>query len=115
MYHNMVQASEAVCCQACGRPIARPKHGFAILANTIEVDGRSIRLSLKMCELLRILARVPGETMHREVIHHALYGDREVDLKVLDVMISHMRRKLAGSPLSIATEYGIGYRLNVEI
>jgi DNA-binding response OmpR family regulator len=58
--------------------------------------------------------RAPGEVMHRDVIMNSLYGDREVDPKILDVMISHARKKLAGTRLSITAEYGIGYRLNVE-
>lgn len=54
----------------------------------------------------------PGQTISRSAMLDALYFDKpaEPDPKVFDVMLMHIRRKLAGSSYSIQTIWGIGFR-----
>jgi two-component system cell cycle response regulator CtrA len=50
----------------------------------------------------------------KEQIMHALYAeriDREPEMKILDVLVCKMRKKLAPHGINIVTVWGIGYSL----
>lgn len=82
-------------------------------ARSVSVDGQSVALSSNEFDLLVHLARHPGEVLSRETIFQGLYH-REYDGvdRMLDVRISHLRKKLgddADSPERIKTIWGQGY------
>lgn len=66
----------------------------------------------RLCELLE---RAPNRQLTRESIYRRLYASRpEVDwpeVKIVDIMVCKIRKRLAGSPLRIVTIWGEGYRL----
>lgn len=80
--------------------------------------GRRLALTARERGVLSELAAAPGSTVRREAIYRAVWGyamtrgDRSVDVNV-----KRLRDKLAqqvGPPLSIETEPGVGYRLELS-
>jgi two-component system OmpR family response regulator len=83
------------------------------LARSVSLDGESIALSGAEFDLLVCLAAHAGEIQSREALFQQLYK-REYDGmdRMLDVRISHLRRKLgdeADSSKRIKTIWGQGY------
>src|ERR1700692_3931815 len=82
-------------------------------ARSVALDGRTIPLSSNEYDLLLHLATHAGEVQSREVLYQQLHG-REYDGldRMLDVRISHLRRKLgdeADTSERIKTIWGHGY------
>jgi DNA-binding response OmpR family regulator len=82
-------------------------------ARSVALDGRSIALSSNEYDLLVHLATHAGEVQSREALFQQLHG-REYDGldRMLDVRISHLRRKLgdeADTSERIKTIWGHGY------
>jgi DNA-binding response OmpR family regulator len=97
---------------------ARPALEFGrlsinVVARAVHLDGVAVALSSNEFDLLVELASHPGEIQSRTALFSKLYG-REYDGidRMLDVRISHLRRKLgdeaAGSE-RIKTIWGQGY------
>jgi DNA-binding response OmpR family regulator len=83
------------------------------VARSVSLDGRTIALSSNEFDLLLCLAAHAGEIQSRETLFRQLYR-REYDGvdRMLDVRISHLRRKLgdeADSSKRIKTIWGQGY------
>jgi DNA-binding response OmpR family regulator len=83
------------------------------------VNGRSIELTRREFELIRLLAESPGHVLEREEIYQRVWGyamahgDRSVD-----VFVRKLRQKLEkASPdwRYIHTHFGIGYRFAPEL
>lgn len=86
------------------------------VARAVRLAGDSITLSSNEFDLLVRLAMHAGVIQSRETLFRHLYG-REYDGfdRVLDVRVSHLRRKLgddAESPNGIKTIWGHGYLFN---
>lgn len=83
------------------------------VARSVSMDGRHIALSSNEFDLLACLAAHAGEIQSREALFQKLYR-REYDGldRMLDVRVSHLRRKLgdeADSSKRIKTIWGQGY------
>jgi DNA-binding response OmpR family regulator len=83
------------------------------VARSVSLDGRSVTLSSNEFDLLVCLAAHAGEIQSRETLFQQLYR-REYDGvdRMLDVRISHLRRKLgdeADNSKRIKTIWGHGY------
>ena len=66
------------------------------------------------CVMLGLLLR--RETVSRDVFFDALYGKRAFedipDPKTVEVLLSKLRKKLAGKGIKITTWYNVGYSLD---
>ncbi len=87
-----------------------------LAARTVEVDGRRVGLTGKEYAILEMLSLRKGMTLTKEMFLTHLYGGRdEPELKIIDVFICKLRKKLhqAGAPASgcIETVWGRGYSL----
>ena len=84
---------------------------------TAEIDGTRVALTTKEFQILVFLASRPGFTLSKEMILDHLYaGMDEPQLKIVDVFICKLRKKLAeisGGETFIATVWGRGYMLAV--
>jgi len=83
------------------------------VARSVHLDGEAVALSSNEFDLLVELAAHAGEIQSRAALFSRLYG-REYDGvdRMLDVRISHLRRKLGDEPASaerIKTVWGQGY------
>jgi DNA-binding response OmpR family regulator len=80
----------------------------------VEAKGMSASLSPREYALLGCLLRRRGEVVTRaEILRDAFGYDFDPGTNVIDVHLTHLRKKLAGFPISIETVRGAGIRLAV--
>ena len=84
-------------------------------ARTAEVSGQSIHLTGKEYGILELLSLRKGTTLTKEMFLNHLYGGMdEPELKIIDVFICKLRKKLStatGGDSYIETVWGRGYVL----
>ena len=84
-------------------------------AHTVEVDGQPIHLTGKEYGILELLSLRKGTTLTKEMFLNHLYGGMdEPELKIIDVFICKLRKKLStatGGDNYIETVWGRGYVL----
>jgi two-component system cell cycle response regulator CtrA len=84
-------------------------------AKTTEVNGTRVYLTGKEYQVLELLSLRKGMTISKEMFLNHLYGGMdEPELKIIDVFICKLRKKLAtasGGKDYIETVWGRGYML----
>lgn len=84
-------------------------------AKTVEVAGTPVHLTGKEYQMLELLSLRKGTTLTKEMFLNHLYGGLdEPELKIIDVFICKLRKKLAqanGGDSHIETVWGRGYVL----
>ncbi|MFY0597254.1 MAG: response regulator transcription factor [Cognatishimia sp.] len=84
-------------------------------AKTAEVDGEQVHLTGKEYQMLELLSLRKGTTLTKEMFLNHLYGGMdEPELKIIDVFICKLRKKLTeatGGENHIETVWGRGYVL----
>ena len=84
-------------------------------AKTVEVEGNAVHLTGKEYQMLELLSLRKGTTLTKEMFLNHLYGGMdEPELKIIDVFICKLRKKLAeatGGQNYIETVWGRGYVL----
>lgn len=102
-------------CPTCGQPFEVPWR-FNFDAAALCVGGELIRFSPKEAQLFGLLAKRPGYVVRWDAIIMLLWDrDEPADPQNnIDVMLSRIRRKLAGTPLGIRVHKGEGASLYVN-
>lgn len=84
-------------------------------AKTVDVDGKTVHLTGKEYQMLELLSLRKGTTLTKEMFLNHLYGGMdEPELKIIDVFICKLRKKLSqatGGDNHIETVWGRGYVL----
>ena len=84
-------------------------------AKTVEVEGSPVHLTGKEYQMLELLSLRKGTTLTKEMFLNHLYGGMdEPELKIIDVFICKLRKKLSeatGGDNHIETVWGRGYVL----
>ena len=84
-------------------------------ARSVEADGRRLHVTGKEYSILELLSLRKGTTLTKEMFLDHLYGGMdEPELKIIDVFICKLRKKLAeatGGEHYIETVWGRGYVL----
>ena len=84
-------------------------------ARTVDVDGKPLHLTGKEYGILELLSLRKGTTLTKEMFLNHLYGGMdEPELKIIDVFICKLRKKLStatGGENYIETVWGRGYVL----
>jgi two-component system, cell cycle response regulator CtrA len=84
-------------------------------AKTVESEGKAVHLTGKEYQMLELLSLRKGTTLTKEMFLNHLYGGMdEPELKIIDVFICKLRKKLAeatGGDNYIETVWGRGYVL----
>ena len=84
-------------------------------AKTVDTAGKTIHLTGKEYQMLELLSLRKGTTLTKEMFLNHLYGGMdEPELKIIDVFICKLRKKLAvatGGDNYIETVWGRGYVL----
>jgi two-component system cell cycle response regulator CtrA len=84
-------------------------------AKTVETGGQAVHLTGKEYQMLELLSLRKGTTLTKEMFLNHLYGGMdEPELKIIDVFICKLRKKLAeatGGDNYIETVWGRGYVL----
>jgi len=88
-------------------------------SRSVELDGRPLYLTAREYSILELLSLRKGFTLTKEMFLNHLYGGtEEPDLKIIDVFICKLRKKLSiGGENYIHTMWGRGYVMkdpNVE-
>jgi two-component system OmpR family response regulator len=80
----------------------------------VESGGKSAALSPREYALLGCLVRRRGEVVTRaEILREAFGYEFDPGTNVIDVHLTHLRKKLTGFPITIETVRGAGIRLTV--
>lgn len=84
-------------------------------AKSVEVDGQRLHLTGKEYGMLELLSLRKGTTLTKEMFLNHLYGGMdEPELKIIDVFVCKLRKKLANATNGdnyIETVWGRGYVL----
>lgn len=83
-----------------------------LTAQTVEVLGKGVHISFREYQLLELLSLRKGVTLTKEMMMAAMYGGMdEPEIKIIDVFICKLRKKLrdAGADGLIETVWGRGY------
>ncbi len=84
-------------------------------AKTVEAEGKAVHLTGKEYQMLELLSLRKGTTLTKEMFLNHLYGGMdEPELKIIDVFVCKLRKKLAeatGGENYIETVWGRGYVL----
>ena len=84
-------------------------------ARTVEVDSKQLHLTSKEYGIIELLSLRKGSTLTKEMFLNHLYGGMdEPELKIIDVFICKLRKKLSvatGGKNYIETVWGRGYVL----
>ncbi|EKE70522.1 response regulator transcription factor CtrA [Oceanibaculum indicum] len=84
-------------------------------ARTVEVEGKPVHLTTKEYGILELLSLRKGTTLTKEMFLNHLYGGMdEPELKIIDVFVCKLRKKLSvalGGDNYIDTVWGRGYVL----
>lgn len=84
-------------------------------AKAVEANGKTVHLTGKEYQILELLSLRKGTTLTKEMFLNHLYGGMdEPELKIIDVFICKLRKKLAeatGGDNYIETVWGRGYVL----
>jgi two-component system, cell cycle response regulator CtrA len=88
-------------------------------ARTVEVDGKPLHLTGKEYGILELLSLRKGTTLTKEMFLNHLYGGMdEPELKIIDVFVCKLRKKMAiatGGENYIETVWGRGYVLRDQV
>lgn len=88
---------------------------FNLTNRQAEMGGEPLDLTRRELLALEVLVRRAGRTVSRGALEEAVYGyDDEIASNSLDVHISRLRRKLAGTGVAIHGIRGLGYLLKAE-
>ncbi|SMH55947.1 response regulator transcription factor CtrA [Maritimibacter sp. HL-12] len=95
--------------------IATGKIAVNLDAKSVEVEGKQVHLTGKEYQMLELLSLRKGTTLTKEMFLNHLYGGMdEPELKIIDVFICKLRKKLASATDGdnyIETVWGRGYVL----
>jgi two-component system, cell cycle response regulator CtrA len=82
---------------------------------SVEVDGARVHLTGKEYQMLELLSLRKGATLSKEIFLNHIYGDTdEPEMKIIDVFICKLRKKLAAANDGVSyieTIWGRGYAL----
>jgi two-component system response regulator TctD len=83
-------------------------------SNSVAIAGRPVDLSLREFRLLELLAVSAGRVVTRDRLMSRLFdfGDGGSD-NALELLVSRVRRKIAGTIVQIVTVRGVGYLARV--
>jgi two-component system, cell cycle response regulator CtrA len=90
-----------------------------LATRVVSVDDKPVRLTGKEYGILELLCRRKGTTLTKEMFLNHLYdGMNEPGLKIIDVFVCKLRKKLAqatGGKHYIETVWGRGYALREPV
>jgi two-component system alkaline phosphatase synthesis response regulator PhoP len=102
--------------ECAAQPDAHPIHLGELTIDParreVHLGAQTLELRTQEFDLLLTLAEHRGLVLSREQLLQQAWGfDFYGQTRTVDVHIAHLRKKLAGSPVSIETVTGIGYKL----
>lgn len=115
---ELIARLQAIVRRSRGHPDSVIRTGKLVVnlnTRTVEVDGQPLHLTGKEYGILELLSLRKGTTLTKEMFLNHLYGGMdEPELKIIDVFVCKLRKKLAaatGAENYIETVWGRGYVL----
>jgi two-component system response regulator TctD len=96
-----------------GRTTSIAVHGnlsLDVASGTADVGGVPVTLGRREFRLLEILVDRIGSTVSKERLMSQLFDLEDVLPNALELLVSRLRRKLAGATVDIVTVRGVGYQ-----
>lgn len=80
------------------------------------LHGTRIDITRREAALLSLLLRNPGQYLSKERLYEGLFSfsDADVGLNAIELYVARLRKKIAGSGVSIGTQRGVGYRISLD-
>ena len=99
-------------CPCCGQDLPETDDLRIDDAGIVVFGGRFVTLTLQETEVLGLLRAARGNVVSRQSLMAGLYPIEadEADIKIVDVFICKLRKKLKPLGLEIGTAWGRGYR-----
>lgn len=114
-YRELEARARALLRRAAGMSDNTIKVGPLVIdraGRTAAVAGRPLDLTRRELTVLEILASKPGRYVSKEELVEQLFGfDQDPSPNAVEQFVARLRRKLAGTPVEIRTERGLGYQL----
>ncbi len=108
----ILRRAEAGATHAAGPVVQVARLRIDKLRREVTADGQELTLRTKEFDLLTMLAENAGIVLTREQLLDRVWGYNFYgETRTVDVHVQHVRAKLAGTGLSIATVRGVGYKL----
>jgi two-component system cell cycle response regulator CtrA len=114
--HELVARIRAIVRRSGGHPQSAIRIGKLVIdvdGRSVSVDGRPVHLTAKEYGILELLSLRKGTVLTKETFLNHLYGGGdEPELKIIDVFICKLRKKLrdaTGGDHFIETVWGRGY------
>jgi two-component system, OmpR family, response regulator len=87
--------------------------GFDTVGRTASLNGRALMLSMHETSVLEVLLHRFGRVVSKEQLVEQLYSyDKEASQNAIEVYVHRLRKKIAGSGVTVRTLYGQGYLLD---
>ncbi|MTH96526.1 response regulator transcription factor [Roseibium sp. RKSG952] len=95
------------------RAIAFGPLTFDIAGNSLHMNGVVIDLTRRELALMRVLMSNRGRVIAKERIFDQMFSfdESDVGLNAIEIYVGRVRKKIAGSGVSIRTLRGLGYQL----
>lgn len=114
-YRELEARARALLRRAAGMSDNTIKVGPLVIdraGRTAAVAGQPLDLTRRELTVLEILASKPGRYVSKEELVEQLFGfDQDPSPNAVEQFVARLRRKLAGTPVEIRTERGLGYQL----
>ncbi|MBB3712364.1 two-component system response regulator TctD [Limimaricola variabilis] len=85
-------------------------------AQSLRVNGAAVTATRRELALLNLLIANRGRIMPKDRLFDGLFGFENADVgtNTIELYVARLRKKLAGSGVSIETHRGLGYRLDLD-
>lgn len=86
---------------------------FSPASQSANLLGNRLDLTRREAALLGVLMRHPRQILGKERLYEGIFSfdDVDVGLNAIELYIGRLRKKIAGSGVSIETQRGLGYRI----
>jgi two-component system, OmpR family, response regulator TctD len=90
---------------------------FNASARVVRRDDNPINLTRREFVLLELLIRNRGKTVSKERLFEGVFSfqDTEVSMNALELYIARLRKKLSDCSVTIETQRGLGYKLEIDV
>lgn len=88
---------------------------FDPVASQMRVDGHPVQLRNRELRIFELMINAPGRIFSKQKLCDRLFSyDADVSENAIEVYIGRIRKHLEGSQVTISTQRGLGYRLDLK-
>lgn len=101
-------------CQHCGQPMPKQYklEGATLQPDRLQFNGKEVSITPRERSMLEQYLKAYPNTMPREQLHERVWTVN-TEIKIIDVYVCKLNKRLAKLGLNLKTVWGIGHRLEV--